>query len=60
MGSRRSAPAAQIQGVQPMRMYAILRDAHDYKGSYETVLRSFHQAMQAIKPQKPEAYICAG
>lgn len=40
-----------------MRMYAILRDTHGYKGSYETVLRSFRQAKQAISPQKTEAYI---
>ena len=40
-----------------IRMHELLRDAYGYSGSYETVLRCFHQAKQSLKPKKQEACI---
>lgn len=45
------------QRRKALRMYEILKDAHGYKGSYETVARCYRQAKQNLNSQQAEAYI---
>lgn len=40
-----------------LRMYDVLKDAHGYKGSYETVARCYRQAKEKLTSKKAEAFI---